>query len=74
MGFADTASAGRRSRPREEGQDGTGAAALIALVEVIGRRIIEVDRLLDKAQAEAVRIKIEIFQGIAGDCRHMMNA
>ena len=32
------------------------------------------DRLLDKAQAEVARIKIEILQGIAGDCRHMMYA
>ena len=33
---------------------------LVAKVEVIGRRIVEVDRLLDKAQSEVACVKSQV--------------
>ena len=74
VGFCHTATAGRSSRPREEGEDAARTAGLVTVVEMIGRWVIEVDRLLDEAQSEIARVEIEILKGIAGDCRHMMDA
>src|SRR5262249_37293567 len=73
IGFADAAAARRRSHPRKKREDRARAAGLIAVVEVIGRRVVEIDRSLDEAQAEVARIEIEVLERIAGDCRHMMD-
>jgi hypothetical protein len=60
MGFADATAAGRSCRPREERQDRARTAGLVAVIEVIGRWIIEVDRFFDEAQAEVARVEVEI--------------
>ncbi len=60
--------------PREEGQDGAGAAGLVAVIEVIGAGIVEVDGLLDEAQAEIPRVEAEIADGIAGDRSDMVQS
>ena len=52
LGLADAAAAGRHACPGEEGEDGAGAAGLVAVIEVIGAGIVEIDGLLDEAQAE----------------------
>src|SRR5262245_61261519 len=60
--------------PWEEGQDGAGLAHLVAVVEMVGSRIVEIDRPLDQTQAEHAAVEIEIAAGLAGDGGYMMNA
>src|SRR5580693_272160 len=74
MGFTDPAMACRRLCPREEGQDCTGTPGLVTVIEVIGRRIVEVGCLLDETQTKIARVKMEVLVRISGDCRHVMNA
>ena len=42
--------------PREKGENGTGMADLVAVVEMVGARIVEIYRLFDKAQTIALGI------------------
>src|SRR5438876_237118 len=49
-----------RAGELEEGQDRARGAALIAEVQVVDVRLIEVDRLLDQAQAEHPRIEVDV--------------
>jgi hypothetical protein len=44
--------------PREKGENGTGMADLVAVVEMVGARIVEIYRLFDKAKTNDVRIEI----------------
>jgi hypothetical protein len=60
--------------PGEEGQDRTGLAGLVAVVEVIGAGVVEVDGLLDQAQPENAGVKVEVALGRAGDGGHVMDA
>jgi flavin-binding protein dodecin len=53
--------------PGEEGEDAAWAAGLVAVVEVIGARIVEVDGALDEAQAEHTRVEVEVALRLAGD-------
>jgi hypothetical protein len=60
--------------PRKEGQDRAGVADLVAIIEMVGARIVEVDRLLDEAEPEGARIEIQVTPGVAGNRGHVMNA
>ncbi len=73
LGLPDAAAAGGRVLPGEEGQDRAGRAGLVAVIEVIGAGIIEIDGLLDEPQTERPRIKLEISQRVTGDCGDMMD-
>src|SRR5262249_56687277 len=53
--------------PGEEGEDGAGLADLIAVVQVIGARIVEVHRSLDEAQPGDERVEVQIARGLAGN-------
>ncbi len=64
------------ARPLEEGDDRTRLSHLIAKIEVIAAGIIEVDRLLDKPQAE--HLGIEIYRSLCirtddGDMVYSLN-
>lgn len=74
MRLADAAAPRGHALPGEEGQDSAGVAGLIAIIEVIGRRIIEIDRLLDEAQPEIAGVKAEIPDGVAGNRSDMVQS
>jgi hypothetical protein len=56
--------AGRGLLMGEECQDRAGAALMVAEIQMMGARIVEVDRLLDQAQPENVAVKGEIAGGV----------
>jgi hypothetical protein len=60
--------------PREERQNSAGPAMSIAIVEVIGFRIVEINRYLDQAQPQHAAIKIDVLLRIAGDRCDVVNA
>jgi hypothetical protein len=46
----------------------------IAVVELIGAGIAEVDRLLDEPQPDDVIVELKIPLGLARNCRNVMDA
>src|SRR4051794_39248919 len=63
-----------RMRPREEREDGAGGSGIIAEVEVVSPRIIEVYRLLDEAETKHLGIEIQIPLWVAGYSSHMVQS
>ena len=49
-------------------------ATLVAVLEVIGVRLVEVDGLLHQAQAEEARVERKVCLRVAGDGGHVMDA
>ena len=60
LGLADAEPARRGMLPREEGQDRAGPARLVAVIEVVGAGIVEVDGLLDEPKAERAGVEVEV--------------
>ena len=60
--------------PGEKGHDTAGIAGIIAIVKMIGERIVKIDGLFDHAQPENAGIKIDILLGIAGHGSDVMDA
>ena len=58
--------------PREEGENGSRVSGLVAEIEVIGSRIVEIDRALDQALSEYIPIKIHVALGITSNRCEMM--
>ena len=58
----------------EEGEVEPGVGVLVAVEEVVDRRVVLVDRLLDQPQAEDSHIEVDVALGVAGDCRDVMDA
>src|SRR3954454_17669817 len=50
----------RHATPREEGQKRRRATLLIAVVEVVGVRGVEVDGLLDQSQPEHLGVEVDV--------------
>src|SRR3954451_2770518 len=67
MRLADTAASGWGPLPGKEGQDGARPASLVAIIEMISAGIVEIDRLLDEAQAEVAGVEAKIPDGITGN-------
>src|SRR6516164_7231764 len=72
--FADPEPAGRDALPGEKGEDRARMARRVAVVEVIGARIVEIDRLLHQAKAKRSGVEIEVPPRRSGDARDMMDA
>src|SRR5690349_20766652 len=72
--FTDAAAAGGGAFPGEEGEDGTGPAGLISIIEMIAARIVEIDGLLDETQTQIARVEREVLQRIACDGCDVMDA
>jgi hypothetical protein len=66
--------AGRRAGELEERDVGAGAALLVGVEQVVDRRLVLVDRLLDQPQAQHPRVEVDIARRVAGDCRYVMDA
>jgi hypothetical protein len=62
-----------RIRPGKERKDTPRTSLLIAEVEVIGGRVVEVYGTLDEPKAEDSGVEIEISLGIAGDTGNVVN-
>jgi len=74
LGLADTTTAGACAFPREERQDRPGSSGLVAIVEMIGAGIVEIDGLLDEAQSQASGIKVIVSQGVTRNRGDVVNA
>ena len=64
--LAGAAAARAHVLPREEGDERARAAKRIAVIEVIGARIVEVHRALDQSQAQSVAPEGQIAPGTRG--------
>ena len=71
---ADSPGAAGGLRPLEEGQEGAGGAGGVAEVEVVGVGHVEVDGLLDQAEAEDVAVEVEGALGVLRDHGDVMEA
>src|SRR6266496_2197303 len=60
--------------PGEEGQDAAGRADLVAEVEVIGLRVVEVHRTLDQAEPEQAGVEIQVSLRVTRDGGDVMKA
>src|SRR5258708_1937694 len=60
--------------PGKEGQDSAGFAPLVAVVEVIGARIVKIDGPFHEAQAERARVEIDVPGWISRDGGDVMDA
>jgi hypothetical protein len=63
-----------RVLPGKEGEHRAGAAGLVAVIEVIGPGVVEVDRALDQPQAQRACIEIQVSQRVAGNGRDVVQA
>ena len=61
------------ARVLEEGDVRPGTARLVRVEEVVDRRIVLVDRLLDHPQTEHARVEVDVPRSVTGDARHVMN-
>jgi uncharacterized linocin/CFP29 family protein len=59
---------------REEGQEASRRARAVPIVQVVGRRVIKVDRLLDQSKAENVGVEIEVLLGVAAKRGQVMES
>ena len=64
----------RRLPPREESQSGARPTSLVAVVQVPGGGVVEVDGLLDHAQTERAGVERDVPLGVAANRRHMVDA
>src|SRR3981081_427820 len=60
--------------PGEKSEDGAGMSRLVAVVEVVGAGIVEVDGLLHEPQPQRARVEVEVPGRVARNSRHVMNA
>ena len=60
--------------PRKEREDGSRRAGVIAKVEMIGSRIIEIDGAFDEAQAQNLCVKVQVPLRIRSDCSYVVKA
>src|SRR4051794_32343231 len=59
--------------PWKEREDRPRMSDLITVVQVIGARVVKVDRLLDETHSQRGRVEIEIAVGPSRDCGHVMD-
>src|SRR3954471_8116125 len=71
--LSSSARSATRARPREKGQDSSGRPNVIAKIEMIGTRIVEVDGAFDQAKPEELGIKIQIALRITGNRGDVMD-
>src|SRR5215204_1987977 len=64
----------RRVRPREEGHDRTRATRAVAVVEMVGLGIVEVDGLLDQAQAKDAGVEVHVTLRLARDGGYVVDS
>src|SRR5260221_497144 len=65
---------GSRAGPGEEGHDAPGVADLIAEVEMVGLRVIEVHGAFDEPETEQPHVEVEIALRVARDRGDVVDA
>lgn len=65
-GFAVADGAAAGVGPGEEGHDGARGADFIAVVEVVGAGVVEIDGCFYEALAEDLLVEVEVALGVAG--------
>ena len=60
--------------PREKGQDRPRVPGGIPKIEVIGARVIKIDRQFHQAQPQRLGVEIQVALRIAGDGGNMMDS
>jgi hypothetical protein len=66
--------AGQRPRVFEERDVAAGAAALVRVEEVVDRRVVLVDGLLDEPQPERPGVELDVARCVAGDGGDVMDS
>jgi hypothetical protein len=62
------------TRPREKRQDGSRVSLSISVIEVVGGRIIEIDRQFYQSQAENTCVEVNVRLRFAGNGSYMMQS
>ena len=70
--LARTAAGGRQMLPGKERHRRAGRADLVAVVEMIDARVVEVDGALDEAQAQHLGVEVDVALRRAADRRDMV--
>src|SRR6267143_694890 len=65
---------GSGAGPGEEGHDASRSAHLIAVVEMVCLRIVEIHGALDEPEAEQPHVEVEVALGVARDRGDVMDA
>ena len=60
--------------PGKEGEDSSGRTEVVAEVEMVRARIIEVDRSLYKAKPQHFGVEVQIALWIRGNCGYVMES
>src|SRR5215216_5343992 len=71
---ADAPGAARCGWPFEEGKQRARCSLLLAIVEMIGARQVEIDRPLDEVEPEYVAVEDQVDPGVPRDHRDVMKA
>jgi hypothetical protein len=71
---ASTRAPARGARELEEGEDRPGGTALVAVVEVVDVRGVEVHGLLDQPQAEGACVEVDVRRGVGRDRGDVVDA
>src|SRR5262245_44539046 len=72
-GLAGARASPRRTGPGKESQNRPGLSGLVAVIQVVARRVIKIDRKLHQAKAKHSGVEIHILLGIPTNRRYMMN-
>jgi glycolate oxidase len=73
-GLAGATLTGQDMTIRKEGHEGARSPDSIAVIEVVGARVVEVDGLLDEPQTEHANVKVNVRLGRTRDGGHVVNA
>src|SRR2546422_6071547 len=65
---------GSRAGPREEGHDASRIADLVAEVEMVGLRIVEIHGALHQPEAEQPHVEVEVLLRVTRDRGDVMDA
>src|SRR5262249_55505327 len=71
---AASAAAAASRHERKERENRARMSRLVSVIEMIGAGIVEVDRVLDQAKADNLRVEVDICLRIDYKCRHVVKA
>src|SRR5699024_5923482 len=69
-----TDTAGGHSAPGKESQQRARMPGFVAVIQMVGRGVIEVDGLLDQAQAQALDVEVDVALRVPGNRRDVVQS